>query len=312
MRAALDDATPAFARPIMIGRQALLPSAPLERDLLAEWEQASQLGRANLAQESELAGNKVRLGDLEASLAARNTELAQSETLVADLKNILAAREAELAQNKTRLGDIEDSLAARNAELARSETLVADLKSIVAAREAKLAQNRARLDDLEGSLAVREAELKEKIARIEDLAASAEKLAGRDAELVRREAFEQVGRFDEDLPCAFNDVDLCIKLRQNEWRIIWTPAAELYHHESLTFGPHSDADRAEQFRRDVHTIPERWPYVLDADPFYGPNLALDPANQFGFAFRPRINPTSLIAREIIPRVLRMVQKRQTL
>ena len=40
--------------------------------------------------------------------------------------------------------------------------------------------------------------------------------------LVRREIFEAVGGFDESLPIAFNDVDLCIKIRQTGARIVWT------------------------------------------------------------------------------------------
>ena len=51
-----------------------------------------------------------------------------------------------------------------------------------------------------------------------------------------REAFDAVGGFDEDLPVAFNDIDFCIRLRLAGWRIVWTPDAELYHHESVSRG----------------------------------------------------------------------------
>jgi GT2 family glycosyltransferase/glycosyltransferase involved in cell wall biosynthesis len=103
--------------------------------------------------------------------------------------------------------------------------------------------------------------------------------------VVRREAFEKVGRFDETLPCAFNDVDLCLKLRRDGWRIIWTPAAEMYHVESLTFGHHASAERADQFQRDWAEMRTRWSVELDADPFYNPNLSL--IAFFDLAFPPR-------------------------
>ena len=41
---------------------------------------------------------------------------------------------------------------------------------------------------------------------------------------VRREAFLQVGGFDEfHLPVAFNDVDFCLRLREAGLRNVWTP-----------------------------------------------------------------------------------------
>ncbi|WP_156748566.1 glycosyltransferase family 2 protein [Mycobacterium sp. E3198] len=49
------------------------------------------------------------------------------------------------------------------------------------------------------------------------------------------EPVEDVG-FDESLAVAFNDVDLCLRLSQTGYRNVWTPNAELYHHESLTRG----------------------------------------------------------------------------
>jgi GT2 family glycosyltransferase len=53
------------------------------------------------------------------------------------------------------------------------------------------------------------------------------------AMLVRKENFNAVGGFDDEhLKVAFNDVDLCLKLRQRDLQIIYTPHAKLIHHES--------------------------------------------------------------------------------
>jgi len=55
--------------------------------------------------------------------------------------------------------------------------------------------------------------------------------------LVRKAVFEEVGGLNEaDLAVAFNDVDLCIKVREAGYRNLWTPYAELYHHESVSRG----------------------------------------------------------------------------
>jgi GT2 family glycosyltransferase len=47
---------------------------------------------------------------------------------------------------------------------------------------------------------------------------------------LRRAALDQVGLFDESFPLYFNDVDLCYRLRQAGWRIVFEPAAQVLHH----------------------------------------------------------------------------------
>ena len=105
--------------------------------------------------------------------------------------------------------------------------------------------------------------------------------------LVRRDAFEQIEGFDVELPTAFNDVDFCVRLRRAGARIVWTPAAELYHHESLTYGAHNAPERAAQFERDVLAMRSRWQRILDNDPAYNPNLSFDREHQFQLAAPPR-------------------------
>jgi len=106
--------------------------------------------------------------------------------------------------------------------------------------------------------------------------------------LVKRDVFEAVGGFDESLPVAFNDVDLCLKIRRKGARIVWTPSVEMYHHESLTFGPHVSSQRLRQFLRDVQEIRARWAGVIDHDPSYNPNLEAAGSQWFALALSPRL------------------------
>ena len=94
---------------------------------------------------------------------------------------------------------------------------------------------------------------------------------------VRREAWRQVGGFDEaSLPNVLNDVDLCLRLSQSGWDIVWTPYAELFHHESTSRGIDSEGPQAEAFARAVSVMETKWGIEsLRNDPRYSPNLSLD-------------------------------------
>jgi hypothetical protein len=105
--------------------------------------------------------------------------------------------------------------------------------------------------------------------------------------VVRREAFCGMGGFDETLAVAFNDVDLCLRLRQAGWRIVWSPASRLYHKESASFGGHNLGARGTQWSRDFDLMQARWREQLLADPHYNPNLSLDGRELWEPAFPPR-------------------------
>ena len=90
--------------------------------------------------------------------------------------------------------------------------------------------------------------------------------------LTRREVWEAVGGFNEDLAVAFNDVDFCLKVRQAGYRIVYTPYAKLYHHESASRGSDSDPKNAERFRAEIAYMLAKWGPWLQNDPYYNPNL----------------------------------------
>ena len=105
--------------------------------------------------------------------------------------------------------------------------------------------------------------------------------------LVRKSTYEKVGGLDEkELAVAFNDIDFCLKVQAAGFRNLWTPFAELYHHESATRGADDNPEKAERFRREVETMMLRWGPVLTSDPAYNPNLTLE-LNDFSLAVPPR-------------------------
>ena len=94
--------------------------------------------------------------------------------------------------------------------------------------------------------------------------------------MVKRSVFEEVKGFDEGYPLAFNDVDFCLKVREKGYLIVWTPFAELYHHESKTRGYEDTPEKQERFRREIERFKEKWGHVLEkGDPYYNPNLTLE-------------------------------------
>lgn len=93
--------------------------------------------------------------------------------------------------------------------------------------------------------------------------------------IMRKEVFHEVGGFEEKhLTVAFNDVDLCLKIRERNYRIIWTPYAELTHHESATRGYEDTPEKFARFQKEVAYMRHRWGEVLDNDLYYNPNLGL--------------------------------------
>ena len=91
---------------------------------------------------------------------------------------------------------------------------------------------------------------------------------------MRAEVFAQVGGFDAaDLAVAFNDVDLCLKVRAAGYRIVWTPHARLVHHESKSRGAEDTPEKRARFEAESRVMRERWEPVLRADPYYNPNLS---------------------------------------
>lgn len=94
--------------------------------------------------------------------------------------------------------------------------------------------------------------------------------------MIRRNLFLEIKGFDENLPLAYNDVDLCLKLLAHGKRIVWTPYAELFHDESQTRGLEVSLEKQKRLSSETDYFLERWHDVLEkGDPYYNPNLSLE-------------------------------------
>jgi len=94
--------------------------------------------------------------------------------------------------------------------------------------------------------------------------------------MVRRSVFEEAGGFDENYTVALNDVDLCLKIREKGYLNVWTPYAELYHHELKTRGEDVSTIKKKRWFREVELFQRKWENLLDkGDEYYNDNLTLE-------------------------------------
>jgi glycosyltransferase involved in cell wall biosynthesis len=108
--------------------------------------------------------------------------------------------------------------------------------------------------------------------------------------VVRKTTFFDLGGFDENLPSNCNDVDFCLRACEAGLQIVWTPYADLIHHESASRGRDFGSAQRAQVLREMAYMQEKWGEQLRNDPFYSPNLS--DSDAFALAWPPRIPPLS--------------------
>lgn len=107
--------------------------------------------------------------------------------------------------------------------------------------------------------------------------------------VVRRASYLAVGGMDAAAyAVAFNDVDFCLRLRAAGLTNVWTPFAELFHHESVSRGSDHQPAKKLRFERERDALRARWGASLEHDPAYNPNLTLNNEN-FALANPPRVS-----------------------
>nr|WP_244109123.1 glycosyltransferase family 2 protein [Burkholderia anthina] len=91
--------------------------------------------------------------------------------------------------------------------------------------------------------------------------------------LTKKSTYQAVGGLDEiRLKVAFNDVDYCLRVREAGFRVVWTPHALLYHHESVSRGKDDTPAQRRRFKSEVGHMRKRWAHLMHHDPYYNPNL----------------------------------------
>lgn len=125
--------------------------------------------------------------------------------------------------------------------------------------------------------------------------------------LVKRETYQAAGGMDEDaFAVLFNDVDLCLKINDLGYRIVYTPHATLIHHESKSIKEVKSigvtkklAESHERILREQTIFGERWRAFVEHDPAWNIHLsmfytdaqvehALAPGWDVNFHDRPRV------------------------
>lgn len=102
--------------------------------------------------------------------------------------------------------------------------------------------------------------------------------------MMKRTAFEEAGGFTEKLSVAFNDVDLCLKVRKNHKLIVYDPYVQLYHMESKTRGAEDNKEKARRFQEEIEYMRCQWIDILKkGDPYYNKNLSL---TKWNYSLRP--------------------------
>lgn len=91
--------------------------------------------------------------------------------------------------------------------------------------------------------------------------------------------FDELGGFEETLTVAFNDVDLCLRIREAGYLVVYDAYVEMYHYESKSRGAEDTDEKAKRFYSEIEYMRTRWAALLkQGDPYYNPNLTLSKCN----------------------------------
>ncbi len=108
--------------------------------------------------------------------------------------------------------------------------------------------------------------------------------------VVEKRKFEAVGGLDaEHFAVAFNDTDLCLKLRAAGWQNVYTPHAVLIHHESKSRRKDTAASERTRYLRELATLQARWDTTEFQDPCHHPHLSRA-SEAFHIALRSAVEP----------------------
>ena len=113
--------------------------------------------------------------------------------------------------------------------------------------------------------------------------------------MVDAKVFKDIGGFDEEFAVALNDVDLCLRIREANKKIILDPNIVMHHYESKSRGYEESADKKARFKKEIKRFRHKWADIIEkGDPYYSPNLT----HIYGDCSPRRIEERFLIVEEI--------------
>lgn len=94
--------------------------------------------------------------------------------------------------------------------------------------------------------------------------------------LIEKQLFLQVGGLDEDkFKVLFNDVDLCLKVRELGYKVLWTPFVTVVHHGSSSLKKEKQSkEKLKRAQSEVDNMLTKWLPLLAKDPAFNRNLSL--------------------------------------
>lgn len=91
--------------------------------------------------------------------------------------------------------------------------------------------------------------------------------------MTKRCVFEKVGGWSDELAIAFNDVDYCLKAREEGYLVVYSPDVELFHYESLSRGFENNDEKRLRFHKEASFMNYHWAkYYIKGDPYINSNL----------------------------------------
>ena len=107
---------------------------------------------------------------------------------------------------------------------------------------------------------------------------------------IKKSTWDELNGLDEkNLPVAYNDIDLCLKAREKDLKVLFTPFSKVCHHESISRGVDDAPERNARLRKEINFMKEKWGSFLESDPAYNPNLELNEGD-FKLSQTPRTLP----------------------
>lgn len=111
--------------------------------------------------------------------------------------------------------------------------------------------------------------------------------------LVKKSLYDELGGLSEEFAVALNDVDFCLRVREKDLLVVFTPFAELFHFESVSRGSdlklskrekaklakagmENNDDNSNRYKRESALFRNKWKQILEeGDPYYNINFSLD-------------------------------------